>query len=161
MILLLDLMTSRLPPPCFWPEGGWLCGSHFTSDKGSFLWLLWGWKSSLCVGAFYSCGPPPCGRQEPGDKQGWADPKQVLPLHLQGKPWLFQGPQIIGRQRVEKSRGKKKAHRKQESTIPPIKICQMGGEDAYNSPGFPMYLVQSFMKQNPEIPGISPKQKNR
>lgn len=36
----------------------------------------------------------------------------------------------------------------------------MGGEDAYSSTGFQMYSVQSFMKQNPEIPGISPKQKN-
>lgn len=36
----------------------------------------------------------------------------------------------------------------------------MGGEDVHNSTGFQMYLVQSFMKQTPEIPGISPKQKN-
>lgn len=35
-----------------------------------------------------------------------------------------------------------------------------GGENAYDSSGFQLYLFSSvIMKQNPEIPGISPKQR--
>lgn len=97
---------------------------------------------SLCVEVLYYLWPPP---YSTADKNQATRISEMTPNKLslyiyRANHDFSQGPQIIGRQRVEKSRKKKN-----NTTIPPIKTCQMEGEDAYNSTGFQMYLFSSII----------------
>ena len=93
---------------------------------------------------FIPCGPPPNDTtdKDQATRKSEMTPNKVSFYIYRANHDFSQGPQIIGKERVEKSRGKKK---KQHLTIPPVKTCQMGGEDVYNSTGFQMDLFSSVI----------------
>lgn len=115
---------------------------------------------SVCVEALYSLWSHPLERcrQEPRgqEKMEWPQFNKLTLCIYRANRDFSQDPQIIGRQRVEKSRKKRKTQpyhpyrrARWEEKMPIILMAFKG-----------IYLVQTFMKQTLELPGISPKQKN-
>ena len=96
---------------CSCPQWGWFSRSHLISETLPFSLMPLKLEIHLSLSElFIPCGPPPEGTtdEDQETRKSEMTPNKLSFYIYKANHDFSQGPQIIGQERVEKSRGKKK-----------------------------------------------------